>query len=236
MRLIEILSHAAFVEWVFGIIVVVTCFLIYFRTRQFYELSVKHSGIKYFRRVFLYLGFTYIIRLLLTVTSIFPSRVFSVDIYTFIFSLGVYTSALTFFNLILMLFWKRLDYTFFSNVILIHLVSIVFAVLSIVKHHPYFLAVFHLGILIVLAIMTIETKLKKRKENSLPMMFLLYSMVFGHWVLISVLQFLSTFYPQVGIYIYLITFTFLVALIWKLLTHIGVNNETKNTSTRKRKT
>jgi hypothetical protein len=201
MRLIEILGHAAFVEWVFGLIVIATCFIIFFKTREFYELSVKHSGIKYFRRVFLYLGFTYIIRLLLTVVSIFPEEIFSINIYAIIFSSAVYTSALSFFNLMLMFFWEKLGDTFFANSIVIHVVSAIFAGVSISQTYPFLLAIFQLGILIALAIMTIETKMKKRKENSLPMMFLLYSMVFGHWVLVSVLQFFVDFYPQINIII-----------------------------------
>lgn len=227
MRLIDIFSNYVFAEWVFSIIVIATCFLIYFKTKEFYELSVKHSGIKYFRLIFLYFGFTYIIRLILTLVGFFPDKIFSISTFNFIYAFVVYTSALTFFYLMMMFFWRRLGDTFLANPILIHMISFSFAIISIFQEHPYLFVVFHLGILVALAVMVIETKVNGRKENSFPMMFMLYSLVFGHWILITILQFFADFYEPAGILIYVITFSFLVTLVWKILSHLEDRNGRK---------
>jgi hypothetical protein len=52
-------------ETVFTVIAVAFCWLIYYRTREMYELS-QHKGIRYFRDAFLFFGLSYLVRLVLS--------------------------------------------------------------------------------------------------------------------------------------------------------------------------
>jgi hypothetical protein len=51
-------------ETVFTVIAVAFCWLIYFRTRETYELT-QHRGIRYFRDAFLFFGLSYLVRFVL---------------------------------------------------------------------------------------------------------------------------------------------------------------------------
>jgi hypothetical protein len=51
------------VELVYTFIIVILCFLVYFKTKELYALT-KHKGIKYFRTAFLLFGLAYASRLL----------------------------------------------------------------------------------------------------------------------------------------------------------------------------
>ena len=56
-------------ETVFTVISVAFCWLIYYRTREMYELT-QHRGIRYFRDAFLFFGLSYLTRLLLSAVLI----------------------------------------------------------------------------------------------------------------------------------------------------------------------
>jgi hypothetical protein len=51
------------VELVYTLVIVLLCFLVYFKTKELYDLT-KHKGIKYFRLAFLLFGIAYATRLL----------------------------------------------------------------------------------------------------------------------------------------------------------------------------
>ncbi len=51
------------VELGYTLIVVFICFIIYFKTREIYDLT-KYEGIEYFRNTFLFFGLAYIFRFL----------------------------------------------------------------------------------------------------------------------------------------------------------------------------
>ncbi|MCK5698593.1 MAG: hypothetical protein KAH93_02010, partial [Candidatus Aenigmarchaeota archaeon] len=46
------------IELAYTFIVVVLCFLVYYKTREIYDLT-GYKGIKYFRRAFLFFGLAY---------------------------------------------------------------------------------------------------------------------------------------------------------------------------------
>ncbi|MBI2138186.1 hypothetical protein HYU13_01230 [Candidatus Woesearchaeota archaeon] len=70
-------------EFAFSIIAVLFCFLIFFRTKESYELT-KHRGIRYFRNAFLFFGLSYVMRFLFNLVLlsgiafdvILPRRIF----------------------------------------------------------------------------------------------------------------------------------------------------------------
>ena len=52
------------VEIIYTLLIVVLCFLVYFRTKNIFDLT-KHRGIQYFRNAFLFFGLAYSARLLI---------------------------------------------------------------------------------------------------------------------------------------------------------------------------
>jgi hypothetical protein len=59
-------------ETVFTLVALVLGLLIYFKTKESYELT-KHPGIRYFRDAFLFLGLSYLLRFLFS--AVFLSRI-----------------------------------------------------------------------------------------------------------------------------------------------------------------
>lgn len=217
----------ASIEWIFTIIVITTCFLIYFKTREIYLLSNEHKGIKYFRYVFLYFGIAYTTKILTLLAKTIGGHPEGIlNPIAIIFAAGVYTSSLTFIYLMLTFFWKKLDKTIFSKTIFIHAISLILAITSIIQKKPYLFFLFQLIILITLVFLTLKSK-NQPKHKNLQAIFLLYSMVFGNWIIINSLNFFSILYPQIGAVIYISTLIFLIILTYKILKHLGGVNEKK---------
>src|SRR3989339_186034 len=99
-------------EFLFTVIAVVFCFLIYFKTKESYQLT-KYKGIKYFRVAFLFFGLSYILRFLFSLVLlskiafdfILPRGMFAP---LFILPLG-YFSTIGIIYLIFSAVWKKFD-------------------------------------------------------------------------------------------------------------------------------
>ena len=97
-------------EFMFMIVPVIFCFLIYFKTKESYELT-KHEGIKYFRDAFFFFGLSYVFRFLF---SIIMLSMFALDIFRphgpfmpFPILFMGYFSTMGIFSLIFSSIWKK---------------------------------------------------------------------------------------------------------------------------------
>ncbi|MFH1052903.1 MAG: hypothetical protein V1740_00645 [Candidatus Woesearchaeota archaeon] len=117
------------IEFIYTILVVILCALVYFKTKEAYDLT-KYKGIKYFRNAFLFFGLAYLARFLLHIITF---TVFAFDFFVprrLFFPIAMipvgYLSTLAIFYLTYSLVWKKINYPYFflfSNIIAI-LVSI----------------------------------------------------------------------------------------------------------------
>ena len=57
----EFISLGMGAELIYSFVIILCSLLIYFETKELYELS-SHKGIKYFRRSFLFFGIAYFVR------------------------------------------------------------------------------------------------------------------------------------------------------------------------------
>jgi hypothetical protein len=154
-------------EILFTLLAAVFCALIYWRTRESYELT-KHRGIKYFRDAFLLFGISYVLRLLFSAMR--ASRfVFDIGIprelfmVLFILPLG-YVSTLGIMALISSTIWRR-----FSDrtlLLLSHTVAIVCAVVPFFFRSHWAVLYLQAGLLII-AIVSIAL-MKDRRNHGQP--------------------------------------------------------------------
>ena len=114
-------------ELVYTVIIVLLCFIIYFKTKDMYELT-KYKGIQYFRNAFLFFGFAYIVRFLfhmvklsnITFDLFIPMR----EIGPFLLVFTTYFSTMAIFYLFYSAIWKKIKTKHFyavSNVVAIFL-------------------------------------------------------------------------------------------------------------------
>ncbi|MEA2038109.1 MAG: hypothetical protein U9O94_11480 [Nanoarchaeota archaeon] len=163
-------------ELMYTVIIVFLCFLIYYKTKEIYDLT-KHKGIHYFRNTFLFFGLAYASRFFLylfliagmTMDIYFPRRIFMPLTMVPV----SYLSTIAIFYLAYSLIWKKIKYRnfiVFSNTLAI-LVSLV-ALTS--KSH--IIVSFLQLLLLVFAVLIITAKKHKKVKINVRALYLLVSL------------------------------------------------------------
>jgi len=168
-------------EFVYTLLVVILCLLIYFQTKEIYSLS-KYKGIKFFRSTFLFFALAYIFRFLILLFQLvvvnvnlhIPGRVLMP--YSLLFTSYLSTMAIIF--LIYSVIWKRLkikNFVAWSN-----LVALGISIYSFLTHS-------HTALIIAQSVLLLGglviTFFAYRKAKKLPKMFTVYLLIFFFWVL-----------------------------------------------------
>lgn len=168
-------------EILFTIIAVVFCFVIYFKTRESYELT-KYEGIRYFREAFLCLGLSYVLRFLFSLT--FISRMtfdfilnWQVFMPLFIMLLS-YFSTIGIFYLILSSTWKKFNTRNF--LILGNFVAVILSIVSFITRSPLMLLYIQLALLGILVLLIFAMPKEKKKISQVKVLYLL---VAGLWLI-----------------------------------------------------
>jgi len=162
------------IELIFTVVAVLFCFLIYFKTRESYELT-KHNGIKHFRDAFLFFGLSYVVRFLFSLVMfsrfafdfIMPRELFGP---LFILPLG-YFSTMGIFYLIFSSVWKR-----FSNkamLIIGHVTAIVLSVVSFITRSHIILLILQSVFLIIAVILSFTAQKGVKKLTQAKILYIL---------------------------------------------------------------
>ncbi|MGV8162849.1 MAG: hypothetical protein ACP5N2_05975 [Candidatus Nanoarchaeia archaeon] len=171
-------------ELIFTTLVVFLCFLIYFKTRESYQLT-KYKGLGYFRQAFVFLGFSYIVRFIFSAMML-SGIVFNTGILgrgllpLFIIPLG-YFSTIAIFYLLYSLIWKRIE----KNWLLIvgHLSAIILTVVAFITRSPMMLLYLQSLLLVIAGITALLLHRGKNKRSSKNInMKILYFLVSVLWL------------------------------------------------------
>ena len=161
----------------YTLIVLSLCFLIYFKTKEIYDLT-KHKGIAYFRYTFLFFGLAYVARFLFHFIRISNEWL---DLYiprqimgpiSMLFT--AYFSTMALLCLIYSTIWKRLrskDFFIAANIL-----AVLIAVAAALSP-PIFMIT--QAVLLVVAI-TLSIALRQKAKMSKT--FLLYFLLFAFWI------------------------------------------------------
>jgi len=170
-----------FTELIFTILAVLFCFLIYFRTKESYELT-KYKGIGYFRDAFLFFGLSYVMRFLLALVmlskiafDVFVPR--TVIMPFFILPVG-YFSTMGIFYLIFSTIWKS-----FNNrhlLIFGHSVAILLSIISFITHSHIILLLLQCILLLIAVIARFLIHSDKKRLSQITGLYLL---VAGLWLI-----------------------------------------------------
>jgi len=157
-------------EIAFTIISTVLCFLIFYKTRESYNLT-KHEGIKYFRDAFLLFGISYILRFILEgifISGVAFDFIIPRDMFGPLFILGVgYVSTVGLWYLIFSSIHKSFSRK--SLMITGHVTAIILSLASFILHsHLTILyAQFVLLVIGIVLIFTTGTKTKKLSQTKI---------------------------------------------------------------------
>lgn len=170
------------VELGYTLIVVFLCFMIYFKTREIYDLS-KHEGINYFRITFLFFALAYIFRFL-HIFSLLVNITFDNDLLMNIFRsfplslvFNGYFSTLAILSMTYSIIWKNLHIR--HTLLLFNIIAILISGIAFISRSPFILILAQAGLLIFTVTMACYFYIKSRKFSQL---FILYVLFLLFWV------------------------------------------------------
>lgn len=168
-------------ELVYTIVAVLFCFLIYFKTKELFDLT-KYAGIKYFRDAFLFFGVSYAIRFLFELVLfskvafdfILPRTMFAP---LFILPLG-YFSTMGIFYLLFSLLWKRgqMHKWIWTG----HGIAVVLSLISFFTRSHFILLFLQAGLLFLTIVLTFFWYRNEKKISSVR---LLYFLILFFWLI-----------------------------------------------------
>ena len=172
-------------EIVFTVAAVIFCFLIYFKTKESYDLT-RYTGIRYFRDAFLLFGLSYALRFLFSLfflstiafDFIIPRRMF---VPFFILPLG-YFSTMGIFYLIFSLIWKRFDNK--KLLIIGHSIAVLLSVVSfITRSHRILIFLQFIFLIIAVVLSFVVHQRGKKLSHKLSQIRILYLLIAALWLI-----------------------------------------------------
>ncbi len=173
--------HILIIEPIFTLVTVIFCFLIYFKTKESYDLT-RYKGIGYFRDAFLFFGLSYVLRFVFSlvffstiVFDLIPSR----EIFSpfFIFLLG-YFSTMGIFYLIFSLVWKKFNNR--NMLIFGHSIAVLLSVISFITRSHMMIIYLQCILLVIAVVLSFVMHMGRKKLSKTK---LLYLLVAGLWLI-----------------------------------------------------
>ena len=167
-------------EIIYTVIIVLFCFLVYFKTREIYDLT-KYKGIKFFRYAFLFFGLAYASRLFLHFLLV-GNITFDLDlsrriIMPFSSLIVAYFSTMAIFYLVYSTIWKRIKYRHFM--VFSSLIAISIALIAFISRSPIIVSLIQLILLVFAVIVSFEIHKKIKKISHIRILYLL---IFVFWL------------------------------------------------------
>ncbi len=203
-------------EFIYTAIIVFFCFLIYFMTREFYNLS-KYQGIKYFRYAFLFFGFAYLSRFIIHLfqltgisSVIMGPRRFMFP--SFMFPVG-YFSTMAIFYLTYSTIWKRVDYKHF--LLLSNIVAISLSLIAFLTRSTFILSMLQLALLLAAVIISVTKHEKRKKATPVRALYVLISLF---WLInVFVLNTRILFLSQLKIIFQILSIFVFFVILYKVI-------------------
>jgi len=215
-------------EIIYSFIIIVCSLMIYFGTKELYELS-SHKGIKYFRKSFLLFALAYFFRTFIKffvfyfnsqgILSISP-RLLNPIISQITLIFFMYFNSMAIFYLLYSVNWKKWNHE--NRIYLFHLISIILSLFSILSSNPYsYLIVnFLLLIFVIIAVYTSykESKKKIKKNHNL---YIIYVLLLFFWILNIVEIFVPSFLQTFQLFLYLSSLGVFLTILYKVIKKTG---------------
>ncbi len=203
-------------EFVYTLIVVFLCFLVYYKTREIYNLT-KYKGIGYFRIAFLFFGLAYASRFILHLLTFTSRLIFDLFIprrimFPIVMIPTGYLSTMAIFYLAYSTAWKKIKYKHF--IVFSNTVAILVSAIAFISRSNILLSLVQLVLLICTIIISAKKHKKgKRRSYTRALYFLISIFWLINLFLLSPIRFVP--YEVKGI-LQLISITVFVAIFYKV--------------------
>ncbi len=214
--------YSLWIELIYSLIVIISCLLIYFRTKELYALT-SHKGIKYFRDTFLFFGITFAVRFFLRLIialrlDTFTRGHFPFGIFELAFFIMIYASSMALIYLMCSIFWKKLNKN--ANTFLFNSISLLVALASITLRIPLVFLVFQSMLFLFLLAIGYSNYKKAGHDKNFSQMYFTYLLIFVLWLVSNVLEFVVHFSPAFGLITYVISIILFLAILHKVLAKV----------------
>ena len=162
------------IEFIYTSIILILCFLIFFKTRDLYNLT-RHKGIGYFRSAFLFFAIAYLIRFLM---HIFMFWTMSLGLFVphwivqpILLVFTGYFSTMAIFYLIYSILWRKIatsHFLIFSNS-----VAVLLSLTAFLTHSRELLVLLQVVLLIGAVMLSFMKKDVKKKSFQVRVLYLL---------------------------------------------------------------
>ena len=215
------------VELIYSFVIIVSSLMIYYSTKEMYELS-SYRGIKYFRQSFLLFAIAYLFKSFIKVLLVYfgASRILDINtryIGSLTLFLFMFFGSLAVFYLVYSLMYKKWNGNSYSLLGVFYVISLLISFIIINTRE---IGVFIGASLFILAIAIFglyithkQSKEKKKKSN----MLIIYTLLFIFWILniINVLIQINSDFYQISLY--LASIGIFLTILYKVLKKTGSN-------------
>lgn len=201
------------IEILFSIIIVISCLIIYFRTKELYELTL-HKGIKYFRFAFLFFAFGFIIKLLFPIIRVFEYQPFMFRGY--IEFLMMFTGTMALLCLLYSVIWKRVK-SEKSHLYFLIILSLGFSIMTSLARIRFYVMVFQVLVLLSIIVISYANFRKEDKKSLHASLYVLYSMISVAWLANTAANFMSRISIATSIALNIISGTLFAIALYKVV-------------------
>jgi hypothetical protein len=211
-------------EIIYSFIIIVCSLMIYFGTRELYELS-SYKGIKYFRQAFLFFAIAYFFRSFIKFTLVyfnvreifdFSPRFFG-PFTLFIF---IYFSSMAIFYLLYSIMWKKWNGNS-NKIYLFHIIAFFIAIASIILRTPF--VNFGINLILSIFILIIVYSAHKTSKNKIRgnKLYAIYLLLFIFWIFNMIDILIPDFFQNFKLFIYLASSGIFLLILYKVLKKAG---------------
>jgi len=224
-------------EIIYSFVIILTSLIIYFSTREIYELS-NYKGVNYFRKSFLFFAIAYFFRVFIKFLLVYFNESFIVDLNPEIFPLlgvlstflFVYFSTIAVFYLLYSLMFKKWENQKeekkdkkprINRIYLFHLISFIIAIFSISFRGALFYV--FLNFIVFLTIISFFVKISRDNKLKNKSLHTLYILLFIFWTFNVIEVFIPNFLQKTVLIIYLSSLAIFLIILYKVLRKCGAN-------------
>lgn len=210
-------------EILYSFIIIVCSLMIYFGTRELYNLS-SHKGIKYFRMAFLFFAIAYFFRSFIKfiiqyfniqeILEFSPQAFGPVSLFLF-----MYFSSMAIFYLLYSVMWRKLNGNS-KKIFLFHLLAIIISIVSIASRDSWV----HLGInlfLFIFVAVILYIAHKNKHQTKGHRLYTTYILLFIFWILNIIDILIPRFLHTYQLFIYLASSLIFLIILYKVIKKIG---------------
>lgn len=210
------------IEMVYAFIIIVCSLMIYFGTKELYDLSA-YKGIKYFRQSFLFFAIAYFFRSFIMILLFLFASPMVLDISPRIFGgitlfLFMYFSAMAAFYLVFSIMWKEWERKKWMLYTL-HGIALFIGLISMQSRSP----VLQLGINIFLMLIVSFGMYKAQKDSKKKKhtLYFAYSLLLAFWILNVLSALIPQFFQAFHLLLYFASIFIFLLILYKVLRRVG---------------